>query len=254
MRTNIHEFLYPIPVFVLSTPYDQGRNGENFGGQYGGPGWNEYVRGKFDRDRDIAHAKENEENQNKPSGGPNWGGTPKGSGGGCGVIILIAIAVGIAIAIVVPSAIAALIGSLLLILIVKKFTPSLSDVNFRNAYITSFWTACTYLGSVAAIALLLVWTDPAINGFVESASWFTVAKYFLFLGRFHYVILANLITVHIIAILISAFVFKAKLRGNFKGFKGYIHSAVTTVIIIFPSLIATAYLFLSFAEKFQLPL
>lgn len=75
MQMDVPVVLYPIPVIALATPYDQGRNGENFRGQYGGAGWNDFVRGQNDRNMEIVRAKENEDNQNKPSGGPNWGGT-----------------------------------------------------------------------------------------------------------------------------------------------------------------------------------
>lgn len=233
-----------LPTVVFSDSYDEGR----YNKPYGGGDWNEYQRGKNERDWYNRTTQGDTNSANKSSGGTNWGNNSGGGGGGggCGIVILAAIAFAIA----VPSALAALISSMLVILILKRALPSFSSLAFRNTYLAFFWTSFTYLAIATAAAFLLVWLYPTINGWQEYASNLTLLKYFYFPRGTGLVKPFNLLGFHAGCILLSALVLQRKMKQVFSGIKGYGSALGVTGLVVLPSLIVTFYLAIFILKKY----
>jgi hypothetical protein len=232
-----------LPLIVLSDSYDEGR----YNKPYSGGDWNEYQKGKNERDWYNRTTQGDTNSGNKSSGGGNWGGGSGESGGGCGIILLLFVA----IAIVVPSAVAALVSSLLMILVLKTAIPSYSSLSFGNAYSASFWAACTYLITAVVLAFLQIAFYPNMNGWQENASALAILKYFYLFEGVQLVKPLNLIGFHVLCVLLSAIILQKKLKELVKGFKGYKQSVTIAGLIILPSIIATFYLSIFILNKYS---
>lgn len=117
---------------VLSNAYDEGRYNQ----PYSGGDWNERMRGAADRDRYYNNTTWKPNGPKSNNGGGNVG------GGGSFIGLLFTFLV--LIAIIVPTAITALISSVLMITLGKKIFPILEGLPFKPAFKACFSAALTH--------------------------------------------------------------------------------------------------------------
>lgn len=239
-----HDLVFQtIPAILMSESFNEGK----FNRPWGGGDWNEYQRGHNER---RLNEKISNELNNRGTGQTNFGGNSSGrGGGGGGCALVIALIAGLAI--VIPSAVAALVSTLLIITLVRIVMPSISRGSFKKIYISSFFTICTYVLVATAIAFLYAGVSPYINGIAEEISPITVIKYFYFTGEYKLLPTFNLIVFHTLCILLSAIVLKKLMREQFAGIRGYGQSVITTGLVIMPSLMGSFYLIMFYMLKFM---
>ncbi len=210
---------------MSSQSYDDGKSGWPINT---GNSDSDYDRGRMDREQE-------------------W--RKRGGGGdGCAESIFYVIALAIAI----PSAVAALIGSTLIFLIAKLALRSYSTISFPDAYKAAFWATCTYLIIAAILTILQVWLYPTLIGSKEEISLGAMLKYFYFFEGYELLSILNLFEFHLLCILMSALIFRYKMKYYLKGLTGYSRAVATTLLVIVPSIFATSYIgFLLVMKHYQ---
>ncbi len=233
-------------TILLSNSFDEGLNKD----PWGGGDWNEYVRGKNVREWNERIASESENSHKPPSGGWDKGpgnGPGAGDGGCIGIIILLVLA----LLVLIPSAVAALFGSLLLILSIAITKGTLPKLPFKIAYTASFFSIVVYLLTASVLAFIQTSFFPILNeyghprGFrmtYEDDQLLGMFKFFNFLDGQNPVGFKHLLIFHLPCLLLSAIPLTKKIYSVFYGFAGYGRAVLTSLFTMLPSIIITMHI------------
>lgn len=182
----------------------------------------DYMLGQQERERNLHNPTKKNDDDN----------------GGCGLLIILLLAIVVAI----PSLVAALIGSILILLLFKMVLPAISNVSFREIFEATFITTCAYLLTGVILALLQMWQYPTLTGFNEGISVAGIMKYFNFFHVHKSLSILNLLEFHLLCVSLGSLVLRYKMREYLPGFSGYFNALLITLFTILPSIVATSYI------------
>ena len=242
---------YPVtafhqPTILLRFSFRGGYNRE----PWDGDDWNEYVRGKNARDWYDRNAQGPGNSHKSPPGNLGNGSGPGGGGGdGCGGIIALLV---LALLVIIPSAIAALFGSLLLIFSIIITKGALPKLPFKLAYTASFLSIVVYLLTALALTFIQTLFFPILNDnpspyrlsyvYDEKFSAAAFLKFFILFEEQNPVSLKHLLIFHVPCLLLSAIPLCVKIYSLFYGVAGYAKAVLTSLLTTLPSILIAMYI------------
>lgn len=213
---------------ILKSSFDQGRYDKPFTGG----DWNEYMKGKAEKEQYIKNAGGNQ--PGRPSGG---GINNDGRAGGFwGKLILFLLGVLLAI----PSFFTAILAGTILFFLLRALSNH-DSIDMKRLYTGAFWGMFAYLATAAIMSFIV----PLENSYgTESSSKFYIENIFLY---FFSILTADnvstesLLKFHLPCIIIATIVVHS-IMGNQLGKLRFFKALSVVIVILLPSFIGLLYL------------